>query len=52
MLCDTLHLDYDSMAITENAIVFKSLDENTMSMRTVTIPLRNMINAEYYNLFK
>lgn len=50
MLCDSMRLDYDTMTLTENCIVFQSLGSKGLS--TVRIPLRQMVNAEYYNLFK
>ena len=49
MLCDTFKLDYDSMAITESAVKFTRVDG--LNKTTINIPLRNLINAEYYNLF-
>lgn len=52
MLCDTLRLDYDSMTINENSVTFTSMDENTLERHKVVIPLRQLVNAEYYNLFK
>lgn len=49
MLCDTFKLDYDSMVITESAVKFTRIDG--LNKTTINIPLRNLINAEYYNLF-
>ena len=49
MLCDTLKLDYDSMVMTENSIKFTTINESTLT--TVEIPIRQMVHAEYYNLF-
>lgn len=49
MLCDTFKLDYDSMVITESAVKFTQIDG--LNKTTINIPLRNLINAEYYNLF-
>lgn len=49
MLCDTFKLDYDSMVITESAVKFTRVDG--LNKTTINIPLRNLINAEYYNLF-
>lgn len=49
MLCDTFKLDYDSMVITESAVKFTRVDG--LKKTTINIPLRNLINAEYYNLF-
>ena len=49
MLCDTFNLNYDSMTITESAIKFTSTTGDTKT--TVSIPIRQMIDAEYYNLF-
>ena len=49
MLCDTFKLDYDNMTINESAIKFSSM--NNGERTTVTIPLRQFVNAEYYNLF-
>lgn len=49
MLCDTFKLDYDSMVVTENAVKLTRIDEG--SKTTVSIPIRQLINAEYYNLF-
>lgn len=49
MLCDTFKLDYDSMVITESAVKFTQV--NGLNKTTINIPLRNLINAEYYNLF-
>lgn len=49
MLCDTFKLDYDSMTINESAIKFTSMNNDEKT--TVTIPLRQFVNAEYYNLF-
>lgn len=49
MLCDSMHLDYDTMTLTENCIVFQTL--NSKGLSTVRIPLRQMVNAEYHNLF-
>lgn len=49
MLCDTFSLDYDSMVITENAMKIERVDGN--NKQTVIIPLRNLVNGEYYNLF-
>lgn len=49
MLCDTFHLDYDSMVISENAIKFSRFDGHEKT--TVVMPIRQLINAEYYNLF-
>ena len=49
ILCDTFKLDYDSMVITENAVKLTRIDEG--SKTTVSIPIRQLINAEYYNLF-
>lgn len=50
MLCDSMRLNYDTMTLTENCIVFQSLNDKGLS--TVRIPIRQMVNAEYYNLFK
>lgn len=50
MLCDTFKLDYDSMVITENAVTFTSTDRDQINK--IVIPLNQLINAEYYNLFK
>lgn len=50
MLCDSMHLDYDTMTLTENCIVFQSIGDKGLS--TVKIPIRQMVQAEYYNLFK
>lgn len=50
ILCNSMQLDYDTMTIDENCIVFQSLGNNGYS--SVRIPLRQMVNAEYYNLFK
>lgn len=49
MLCDTMKLDYESMAISENAVTFKRISEN--SIDTLVIPINRLVNAEYYNLF-
>ena len=49
MLCDTFKLDYDSMVITESAVKFTRIEG--LNKTTINIPLRNLINAEYYNLF-
>lgn len=49
MLCDTFQMDYDTMEINENSVKFTRMDEGTKT--TVVIPMRQMIGAEYYNLF-
>lgn len=49
MLCDTLHLNYNTMRISENAVKIDRICENMVE--TVVIPLNRLINAEYYNLF-
>ena len=50
MLCNTFRVDYDSMTITENNVTFSFIDEGCINK--VVIPLRQMVNMEYYNLFK
>ena len=50
MLCDTFKLDYDSMTITESAVVFESVQDNQLNK--VIIPMHQLIGMEYYNLFK
>lgn len=50
MLCDTFKLDYDSMVISESAVTFTSTDRDQINK--IVIPLNQLINAEYYNLFK
>lgn len=49
MLCDTLKLDYDSMVLTENSMKISRIDG--LDKTTVIIPIRSLVNAEYYNLF-
>ena len=49
MLCDSFKLDYDSMTITENAVKFTRTDG--LNRITITIPMHQLIGAEYYNLF-
>lgn len=48
-LCGAFNIDADSMVISENTIKFTTMTEGTI--RTIGIPLHQMINAEYYNLF-
>ena len=50
MLCNTFRVDYDSMTINENSVTFSFIDEGCVNK--VVIPLRQMVNMEYYNLFK
>lgn len=49
LLCDTFSLDYDSMVITENSMKISRMDETGKS--TIVIPLNQLVNMEYYNLF-
>ena len=49
ILCETLGLDYSTMEIKDNFVTLQKLNES--SVCTVQIPLRNLINAEYFNLF-
>lgn len=49
MLCDTFHLDYDSMSINENTVRFSRFDGKEKT--TVVIPIRQLVGAEYHNLF-
>lgn len=49
VLCETMNLDYDSMVINESNIRLTKIEDGTKT--TVIIPIRQMINAEYYNLF-
>ena len=49
MLCSTFKMEYDTMQINENSVTFTRIDEGMKS--TVVIPMRQLIGAEYYNLF-
>lgn len=49
MLCDTFQMDYDSMVITESAVKLTKVDG--LNKTTITIPMYQLIGAEYYNLF-
>lgn len=49
VLCDALDLDYDTLTITESCVEIKRINDYDIS--TVKIPLKNLINAEYYKLF-
>ena len=49
MLCDTLKLDYDSIQIDGKNMKIQQINEN--GYNTIVIPLNQMVNAEYYNLF-
>ena len=49
-VCETLGLDYDSMTVDGKNIKLWKLDENGGST-TVLIPLNQLVNTEYYNLF-
>ena len=49
ILCDTLGLDYDTLSINENCVEISRINDTDIS--TVRIPLKNLINAEYYRLF-
>lgn len=49
-VCDTLHMDYDTMVITENAVKITRIDGD--SKTTVVMPMNRVIDTEYYNLFK
>ena len=49
ILCETLGLDYSSMEIKGNMVTLNKINEN--SICTIQIPLRHLINAEYFNLF-
>ena len=49
MLCETFKLDVNSMKIDKKNVTFETLTENGVDK--VVIPLNQLINAEYYNLF-
>lgn len=49
VLCDALGLDYNTMTINESYVEIQKINESDVC--TVKIPLRNLINAEYFNLF-
>ena len=49
ILCDALGLDYDTLSINENCVEISRINDTDIS--TVRIPLKNLINAEYYRLF-
>lgn len=49
MLCDTFDLDYNTIAITENALSIEKMNDG--NMQKIIIPLNRLVNAEYYNLF-
>lgn len=51
MLCDALRIDANTMTITENAINLTRMNEDG-SMDTIVLPINQMVNAAYYNLFK
>lgn len=50
ILCETLGLDYNTMQITDHYVEMQKIDEGYNC--TIKIPLRNLINAEYFNLFQ
>ncbi len=50
MLCDTFKIDASSMKITSSDITFTTMNEN--GIVDVRIPIRQIVGAEYYNLFK
>ena len=50
ILCETLGLDYNTMKITDHYVEMQKIDEGYNC--TIKIPLRNLINAEYFNLFQ
>jgi len=49
MLCGTFDLDYNTIAITENALTIDQVKDG--SLNKIIIPLNRLVNAEYYNLF-
>lgn len=49
MLCETFHLDVDSMVVGKKNVSFRSVNEN--GVQTIIIPLNRLVNVEYYNLF-
>lgn len=49
MLCETFHLEYDSMKVEHDRILFESVTNGQLTQ--VSIPLRKMVAAEYWNLF-
>lgn len=49
VLCGAFNISADSMVITENAVKFTTMSEG--NIQRISIPLNQLINAEYYNLF-
>ena len=49
VLCETLGLDYNSMRVNGKCIELDKIDEN--SICTIKIPIKNLVNMSYYNLF-
>ena len=48
-VCDTFDINYDSMVLSEGAVILESIKGGDRTR--VYMPVNNLVNVEYYNLF-